>query len=289
MSPGKAHRRQETVWRGATDLHELATVERSGDGVDGKFDGVAVAAEVAEDNMAQGGSAGADGKIGGGAGGEMAVGGHDTLLDGKRSFGVSLEHLLVVIGFDEKTIDAGDVVDNGVVDVSEIGEDADGDGVAADGEADRIGGVVRDGKSGDFEGVQAEGAARGEEAPFGGGIAFILPADFVRGKARGVNRTTESAKQDGQTADVVAMFVGQQDGADGGRVEARGVEALKGFFRAETGIDQDGGVIRKDDGRIAIAAAAQDDEFHTGEGSGRGGPGQIRFVFRLWPSGRPMR
>ena len=289
MSPGKAHRRQETVWRGATDLHELATVERSGDGVDGKFDGVAVAAEVAEDNMAQGGSAGADGKIGGGAVGEMAGGGHDTLLDGKRSFGVSLEHLLVVIGFDEKTIDAGDVVDNGVVDVSEIGEDADGDGVAADGEANRIGSVVLDGKGGDFEGLQTEGAAGGEEAPFGGGIAFVLPADFVRGEASGVNRTTERAEQDGQAAGVVAVLVGQQDGTDLGRVEARRVETLEGFFRAEPGIDQDGGVIRPEDGCVAIAAAAKDDEFHIADRSGGGGRGQIRFVFRSWPSGRRMR
>lgn len=190
------------------------------------------------------------------------------MLDGKRALGVGLEHLLVVIGFDEKTINARDVVDDGVVDVPEIGEYAEGQGIAADGKADRISSVVRDGKCGDFERLKAEGAAGGEEAPFGRGIAFVLPTDLIGGEARGVDRTTERAEQDGQAAGVVAMLVGQEDGVDFGRVEADNLEALEGLFRAETGIDQDGSAIGAENSRVAIAAAAEDDQFHRTERSG---------------------
>lgn len=99
-----------------------------------------------------------------------------------------------MVGLDKKAIDTGDVVGDGVVDVAEVGQDTDGDGVAANGEADRIGRIVGNGKCGDFERFQTEGAAGGEEVPLGGGIAVVLGTDFVRRKACGVNRATEGAE-----------------------------------------------------------------------------------------------
>lgn len=265
------------------------TVEGIPDGVDGQFGRVAVAAEMTEDNMAQRRGAGAEGEVGGGAVGEVSVGGHDALFDGKRTFGVCLEHLLVVVGLDEEAVDAGDVVNDGVVDVAQVGQHADGDGLAADGESDGIRGVVGDGKSGDFKRFEAERAAGAEEAPLGGGIALVLRADFVGGEACSVDRAAQSAKQDRKAGGMVAVFVGEQDGADLGRIETRGIEALEGLAGAETGVDEDGTVVRAEDGGVAATAAAEHDEFHAAERSGRDGRAQIRFVFRSWPSRRRMR
>lgn len=78
---------------------------------------------------------------------------------------------------------------------------------------------------------------------------------------------------------MVTMFVGKQDGGYLCGFEADGIEALEGFFRAETGVDQDGGVIGPEHCRIAAAAAAEHDEFHAAQRSGGHGPVQMRFVF----------
>jgi len=232
------------------------------DGVDGEADFVAIAAEVSEDDVAQARCADAGGEVAGGAVREMSVRGHDALFDGEGALGVGVEHLLVVVGLDEEAVDAGDVMDDGMVDVTEIGEDADREGTAADGEADGVGGVMGHGESGDFEGLELKGAAGAEEAPLGGGVARVLGADFVGGQARGVDRAAQGAQKDGEAAGVIAVFVGEQDGGNLRGVEAGGGETGEGFFGAQSGINEDGGVAGAQDGCVAAAAAAEDDQFH---------------------------
>ena len=77
-------------------------------------------------------------EVGRGAVGKMAVRRHDALLDGERPLGVGPEQLFVMVGFDKQAIDAGHVINHRVIGVPEVRKEAEGEGAAADVEADRV-------------------------------------------------------------------------------------------------------------------------------------------------------
>ena len=179
-----------------------------------------------------------------------------------------------MVGFDEEALHAGDVVDDGMVGVAEVGENPEGRVAAPEDEAHRVGGIVRHGKGGDFQRADGEARTRGEEPPVGGGIARVLSADFVGREPGGVDGAAQGGEEDGQSAGVVAVLVGEEDSIDGRGVDADGVEAGEGFAGAEAGIEKQGGVAGPDHGGVAVAAAAEDDQFHGAQRSGRADAGQ---------------
>src|SRR6267142_5352769 len=75
--------------------------------------------------------------------GEMAGAGEDTLLDDPR-IRADLEHVEVVIGFEDEAIGLAEMDSDVVWKVAEIGADGDFGAVGAEGESDGVGGVVRD-------------------------------------------------------------------------------------------------------------------------------------------------
>lgn len=121
------------------------------DGFTGESGGVAVLAEVGQEDVAEvfGGDFGDE--LGGGLVGEVAVAGEDALFDGPGAFGVVLEEGFVVVGFDHEGVDALDGVDDLARGVAEVREDAEGGIGGGDDEPYGVGGVVRDG-----EGLDAE-------------------------------------------------------------------------------------------------------------------------------------
>ena len=85
----EADGREDLVLERAADVD--AGVEGLAHGFDGQLGGVAVAAEVSEDDAAQRRGAGAGGEVGGGVVGEVSVRGEDALFDRKRPFRVGLQ------------------------------------------------------------------------------------------------------------------------------------------------------------------------------------------------------
>jgi hypothetical protein len=127
------------------------------DGFAGEGGGVAVLAEVSQEDVAEvfGGDFGDE--LGGGLVREVAVAGEDALFNGPGAFGVVLEEGFVVVGFDHEGVDALDGVDDLARGVTEVGEDAEGGIGGGDDESHGVGGVVRNGEGldaefGDFKG-----------------------------------------------------------------------------------------------------------------------------------------
>ena len=248
---------------GATYRDRIVATQSVCDRGNSQFRRVAIAAEVTEHDLSESRRARLRHEIGGGPVGKMSVRRHNALLDGKGPFGVGLEQLLIVVGLDEEAIHFGHMMEKRSCDVSEIGENTDGNRFAPDSETHRVGRIVRDGEGGDFERFQCESAAGGKEPPIGGRIALVVSAHFFRSQTCGVDRTTQRLEQNRQPAGVVAVFVGQQDGGDLRGVDSGAREALLRFAGTEARIDQDGCVTRAKHGGVAAAAAAKDDEFHS--------------------------
>jgi len=247
---------------GATYLDRIIAIQGIPDRRNSQFRRVAIPAKVTEHDLPESRGARFGHEIGGGAVGKVPVRRHDALLDGKRAFGVGLQQVLVVVGFDEETIDFGHMMEEGSRDMTEIGENADGTRFASDSETHRVDGIVRDGESGHLEGLQRKGAAGGKEPPIRGRIALVMAAHLICGQTRGVDRTTQGLEQDRQSAGVVTVFVGQQDGRDLLRIQTRGGQSFQCFSGAEPRIDKNRRVTRTEHGGVAAAAAAKDDEFH---------------------------
>jgi hypothetical protein len=60
---------------------------------------------------------------------------------------------------------------------------------------------------------------------------------------------------------MIVVLVGDQDGVEGGDVFADGGQTFGDFAAAETGIDQDTGMVRGDEGRVTGAAAGENADF----------------------------
>jgi hypothetical protein len=120
---------------------------------------------MSEDNVLQRGRTDSGGEIGGSFVGQMTVRGKNPLLNGERALGVGMEHLFIVVCLDKKTVDSGDMMDNRVVHVTEVRQHAESNARTTQCEADRVGGIMRDGKSGNLNRTKGKAAPGGENFP----------------------------------------------------------------------------------------------------------------------------
>jgi hypothetical protein len=225
------------------------------DGFAGEVGGVAVLAEVGEEDVAEvfGGDFGDE--FGGGLVGEVAVAGEDSLFDRPGALGVVLEQGFVVVGLDDERVDALDGVDDLPCCVAEVGEDAEGGIRGGEDEAHGVCGVMGHGEGLDAEFSDLKGRAAVEEAPLGVDGAF---AEAVGGERIGENRDAFFGAKNFESSGVVAVFVGEDDGT-----EAVGLDSELGETRAKLAggkprIDEDAGVIVADESTVARTAATED-------------------------------
>ena len=97
----------------------------------GQFGAVALAAEMAEIEVAQFGGHDFGDAIGGGFVGEMTVAAEDSLLEAPWAAGAFLQHFHVVIGFEYERVGGADTVDDEFGDVAEVGGETDFGSVGA--------------------------------------------------------------------------------------------------------------------------------------------------------------
>jgi hypothetical protein len=90
--------------------------------------------------------------------GEMAGAGEDALLD-DPGIRTDLEHVEIVIGFEDEAIGLAEMDSDVVWKVSEIGADGDFGAVSSECETDRVGGIVGDGEGMDVDVADGEALA----------------------------------------------------------------------------------------------------------------------------------
>lgn len=222
---------------------------------------IVIFGEVGEDEMARTcvegfriGEEFTDGVIG-----KVAGAAHHALLDEPR-IGADFEHIEVVIGFEDHTIGVAEVLDDERGKIAEVGDDGGLVAVGAEGKAERVHGIVRNGKRGDFDITDGEALARADMfdavETFDGDFGDNAESFFVcgRGQEDGGAPATEDLAE---AADMVGVLVGDEDGVQRIGCELEGREAAERFAFAEAGIHEDACAFGFEQGAIARTAGCQ--------------------------------
>ena len=221
-----------------------------------EFRPIAVAAEVAEIQMAQFGGHNLFRGIGRSVVGEMSVPAQDALLQAPRSAGVFLQQFHIVIGFQQEHIGGADAFDDQFGRVAEVGEETNVARRGAQQESDGIGGVVRHGERIHHDVANLEAGARAEDAA----LPFHLKLEFdgFFREAVAVERDVQFCAEAGEALDVVGVFVRDQDAGQTFRRAADGGKPLANLPAAESGIDEDSRLCGFQIGAVTAGTAAED-------------------------------
>ena len=147
------------------DVFGAEVVELLGHDVLGELGLVAFAAEVREVELAEVGGDDLGDGFGGGDVGDVTVTAEDALLESPGTARTVLEHLHVVVGFEDEDVRGADALEHQLRDMAEVGGKADGAGGGAQDKTHRVLSVVRDGKSFDANIADLETCAGFEQPP----------------------------------------------------------------------------------------------------------------------------
>lgn len=222
---------------------------------------VALAAQVTEIKMAQFGGHNVLRGIGGRFVGKMAVPSEDSLLKAPRSARAVLQHFHVVIGFQHERVGVAHAFADEPREVAEVGGKSNARRRRAQQKPDRILGVVRNGKRFDENVADFKTRPGGENAAVQFRFELIL-GGVVR-RAVAVNGNAEFFAKRGQTLDVVAVFVRDEDAGEIFRRAANGGEALADLAETETRIHENARLGGFHVGAIAVGTAAQNRQVNS--------------------------
>lgn len=178
----------------------------------------------------------------------MARAGEDALLD-DPGIRADFQHVEIVIGFEDEAIGLAEVDLDEFGHVAEIGADGDLMAIGAEGKADGIGGIVRDGKSVNVNIADGEALAG-----LDGFDAAKTLAERIRENALelihcwfgDVERSFPEAENLGKTVAMVGVLVSDEDGVEAVDVAFDGSEASEGFALAKPGVNDDASAFRLD-------------------------------------------
>ncbi len=188
---------------------------------------------------------------------KVSVAAHHALLYGP-GVRADLQHVEIVIGFEQQHVGAAQMELDGIGNVAEVGDDADVDALRVKTVAHGIDGVVGDGEAVDVDIADGEARASLETLQARRGV---LPIDERRGLVRHVDGGGGFFRETDETGDVIAMLVGDEDGVEATGLLTDGGEPPGEFLEAEAGVDEDAGPVGRDECAIAGAAAREHAEF----------------------------
>ena len=142
--------------------------------------------------------------------------------------------------------------------VAEVGEEADAAVEVMEDVADGVVGVVGDGEGFDGEVSEGEGLPGFKEFP--SGVAGEFRTEVFHGGPVAVDGDAVAAGEDVKAGDVVAVFVGDEDGVEVAQGPPEGEEAVFDLFAAEAGVDEDADGVGFEVGAVAATAAGEDGE-----------------------------
>ena len=174
---------------------------------------------------------------------EVAGAGEDALLD-DPGIRANLEHVEIVVGFEDEAIGLAEVDADVVREVAEIGADGDFGTVGAEGEAYRIGRIVRDGEGVDVDVADREALTGLDGFHATEALAESVGESSLEGIHCGlgdVERRFPEAQHLRETVAVVGVLVGDEDGVETVDVALDGGQAGKGFALSKAGVNEDTG------------------------------------------------
>ncbi len=192
--------------------------------------------------------------------GEMAGAGKDALLNNPR-IGANLEHIEVVIGFEDETISFAEVDFDKFRHVAEVGADGNLGAVGAKSETDGIDGVVRDGEGVDVDIADTKALAGLNGFNAAEALAEGLGENALKNAHGGlgdVKRTLPETEDLRETIAMIGVLVGDEDGVEMIEVGFDGREAGESFTFTEASVNKDAGAFGFEQSKIARAAGRQD-------------------------------
>jgi hypothetical protein len=174
---------------------------------------------------------------------EMASAGEDTLLDYPR-IRTNLEHVEIVIGFEDEAIGLAEMNPHMIRQVAEIGTDGDFGAVGAEGESDRVSSVMRNRERVNIDIANGEALASLDGLDTAEALPEGVGQDALEGFHGGLGDVEgwfPEAEDLGQAVAVIGVLVGDENGVEAIDVALDGGEAGKGFALSKAGVNEDAG------------------------------------------------
>lgn len=159
-----------------------------------------------------------------------------------------------MVGFQHDDVRATDAFHDELRRMAEVSQEADGADSGVQHKADRVLGIVWDGKSVDAYLTNLKGRAGDEHAAIEFG--FELALDGFPGIAIAIDGDVQFGGDGGQALDVVVMLVGDENARQTFRSATKGGEALADLTSAEAGIDKQARFTRFQVSTIATGTTA---------------------------------
>jgi hypothetical protein len=172
---------------------------------------------------------------------EMPCAGEDALLDDPR-IRADLEHVEVVIGFEDEAVALAEMVLDKLGEVAEVGDERRLGPIGAEGEADGVCGIVRKRNGVDFDvphGEPLAGLNRLDAAEALGEGVRENAVERVEGRFRDEQRRLPEGEKLWQAGAVVGVLVRDDDAVKAAEVDAGGGKARKRFALAESGVNEE--------------------------------------------------
>jgi hypothetical protein len=166
-----------------------------------------------------------------------------------------------VIGFEDEAIGVAEMHFDEFGHVAEVGDEGELGAVGTKGEADGVGGIVRDGEGVDIDITDGEALAGRDGFDATKALAESIGEAALERVHRGLGDVEWSfpeAKHLWEAAAVVGMFVGDEDAVEMVDGSFDGGEAGESFPFAKAGVNEDAGTLGLEQGDVARAARRQD-------------------------------
>ena len=183
--------------------------------------------------------------------------GLNPLFHRPRPMRIVLQKFFVVIRFDHERLHRAQSFNDHFCWITEIGNETETARAGVKGEPDRIDCVVRHGKRLHGDVTDRELRARSKNSPLA--MLFeqpIVPDRFGRQRVA-INRYVEFAAENLESADVIAMFMREQNAVELFGCHATVLETENNLSRAQPAIEENFAMIGRDQCAIARAAAAE--------------------------------
>ena len=181
---------------------------------------------------------------------KMAGAGEDALLD-DPGIRADLEHVEIVIGFEDEAIGLAEMDSDMIGQVAEIGADGDFGAVGAESEANGVGSVMRNRESVNVDVADGEALAGLDGFDPAEALAKGVGQDTlegVHGGLRNVERGFPEAEDLREAVAVVGVLVGDEDGVETVDITPDGGKAGESFALSEAGVNEDAGGFRFEQG-----------------------------------------